>query len=184
MNLSRILSASLLLSLAVVPAVPVTDPVADPVAVALLIPRGVPVAADLLSWPLAPPHPVIGPFQAPATDYASGHRGLDLAAVPGTAVFAPVDGIVSFTGVVVDRPVVSMIHAGDLVSSVEPVVANVAVGEHVTAGQLIGQVGVGGHCADRCVHFGLRLHGRYVSPLLFLGGIPRAVLLPAPQARG
>jgi hypothetical protein len=24
----------------------------------------------------------------------------------------------------------------------------------------------------------VRVHGRYVSPLLFLGGVPRAVLLP------
>jgi hypothetical protein len=28
------------------------------------------------------------------------------------------------------------------------------------------------------VHFGVRIDGEYVSPFLFLGGIPRAVLLP------
>jgi murein DD-endopeptidase MepM/ murein hydrolase activator NlpD len=117
-------------------------------------------------------------FIAPANTYAHGHRGIDLAARTGDPVYAPADGVVSFAGVVVDRPVLSVAHAGDLISSVEPVEALVTAGEHVTAGQRIGLVGAGGHCVGVCVHFGVRLHGHYVSPLLYLGGVPRAVLLP------
>lgn len=142
-----------------------------------LLPEAVP-PVPTWGWPLAPPHTVTRSFLAPATSYAHGHRGIDLAARAGDPVFAPADGVVSFAGVVVDRPLLSVAHAGDLVSSVEPVDALVTPGQHVTAGQRIGLVGAGGHCAGACIHFGVRLHGRYVSPLLYLGGVPRAVLLP------
>ena len=131
-------------------------------------------------WPLAPPHPVLRSFQAPATVYSPGHRGLDLVAAPGLEVLSPADGVVSFAGVVVDRPLLSIEHSDGLVSSFEPVSAGVAVGDRVTAGQTVGQVADGGHCAGRCLHFGARLHGGYVTPLLYLVGVPRAVLLPPP----
>lgn len=128
------------------------------------------------AWPVAAPHPVVRPFVAPATPYAAGHRGIDIGA-PGTEVLAPADGVVSFAGVVVDRPVLSIRHAGGVVSSYEPVEASVAVGDAVTRGQLIGTL-LPGHCAGLCLHFGVRVGGAYVSPLAFLGGIPRSVLLP------
>jgi hypothetical protein len=64
------------------------------------------------------------------------------------------------------------------VSAIEPVDGVVAAGTAVAAGDAIGTVASGGHCEARCVHFGVRVHGEYVSPFLFLGGLPRAVLLP------
>ncbi|TDW31239.1 M23 family metallopeptidase [Cryobacterium psychrophilum] len=140
-------------------------------------------AATPWSWPLAPPHTIEAGFIAPLTPYVAGHRGIDVPAERGAAVFAPSAGVVSFAGVVADRPVVSIAHAGDLISSVEPVDAVVTVGDRVAAGQQVGTLAAGGHCARRCLHFGVREHGLYVSPLRFLGGLPRAVLLPN-QARG
>jgi murein DD-endopeptidase MepM/ murein hydrolase activator NlpD len=50
-------------------------------------------------------------------------------------------------------------------------------GDAVTRGDVIGTV-LPGHCATVCVHLGVRVDGQYVSPLRFLGGIPRAILLP------
>ena len=151
-------------------------------AVLLLIPIGFPPeASPALSrwaWPVEPPHHVTRPFEAPPTLYAAGHRGIDLSAQSGDPVYAPADGVVSFAGAVVDRPVLSLMHDGDLISSFEPVDVIVAEGEHVVAGQLVGLISIGGHCSARCIHFGVRLHGQYVSPLLYLVGIPRAVLLP------
>ena len=141
-------------------------------------PTVVAAAADGWRWPLPEPHRVIAPFIAPVTPYAAGHRGIDLAAQTGDTVLAPHDGVVSFAGVVVDRPVLSITQAGDLITTVEPVLALVAVGDRVQAGQLIGTVATGGHCPPRCLHLGVRLHGRYVSPLLYLSGLQRAVLLP------
>ncbi|MDF2443861.1 MAG: hypothetical protein JWR01_2064 [Subtercola sp.] len=129
-------------------------------------------------WPTDAPHPVIRPFEAPVTRYSAGHRGLDVAAVPGQPVYAVLGGTVSFAGVVVDRPLVSVSHGDGLVSSVEPVTPIVTAGETVAAGQQIGIAAISSHCELGCVHLGLRLNGEYVSPLLLLGGIPRAVLLP------
>jgi murein DD-endopeptidase MepM/ murein hydrolase activator NlpD len=129
-------------------------------------------------WPLPQPHTVSRPFEAPQTPYSAGHRGIDIAAAPGTPVYAAAAGVVSFAGVVAGRPLLSIAHPGELVSSIEPVQALVANGEHVSAGQQVGMVAVGGHCSSACLHFGVRLHGQYVSPMLLLGSIPRAVLLP------
>ena len=129
-------------------------------------------------WPLEPPVRMIAPFLAPPTPYAAGHRGIDLAAVPGTGVRAAADGVVAFAGPVAGRGVLSIDHGGGVVSAIEPVEASVAVGDRVAAGQAVGVTTTGGHCDAVCVHFGVRVHGEYVSPLWFLGGLPRAVLLP------
>ena len=164
--------------------VPDTAPGTAPGTALGTVRAGEPGTAGTWLWPLPPPHPVLRGFQAPATLYAPGHRGLDLSAKAGRQVVAPAEGIVSFTGVVVDRPVLSIEHADGLVSSLEPVSAGVAVGDRVTAGQPVGQVADGGHCAGRCLHLGARLNGGYVSPLLYLVGVPRAVLLPALILKG
>ncbi|PPL16524.1 hypothetical protein GY24_12555 [Microterricola pindariensis] len=139
-----------------------------------------PTARELArwDWPLGLPHIVVRGFQAPATRYAAGHRGIDLEAAVGTAVFAPAAGSVSFAGVVVDRPVLAIRHDGELVSSYEALESDLAAGDTVAAGQRIGVIAAGGHCDGGCLHFGVRLRGSYVSPMLLLGGMQRAVLLP------
>ncbi len=131
--------------------------------------------ADAWAWPssafrverrfVAPPHP-----------YGPGHRGLDLRTFSDTAVRAPAAGVVAFVGRVVDRDVIAIEHAGGLVSSFEPVSSTLSVGDQVGGGEVIGQVAAGGHAGT--YHFGVRLHGEYINPLLLLGGVPRAVLLP------
>lgn len=128
------------------------------------------------AWPVAPPHSIARPFIAPATPYGPGHRGVDIEST-GVEVFAPESGVVSFAGVVAGRPVLAIRHPGGLVSSGEPVSSTVAAGDVVARGQLVGIL-LPGHCSGLCLHFGVRLDGQYVSPLAYLGGIPRAVLLP------
>ncbi|MET4782587.1 M23 family metallopeptidase [Glaciihabitans sp. UYNi722] len=128
-------------------------------------------------WPVAAPHPIAKPFIAPETKYSAGHRGIDMSAPDGAVVTAPTDGVVSFAGFVVDRPVLSIRHSGGLVSSYEPVATELAEGAVVTRGRPIGVL-VAGHCAASCLHFGVRLDGEYVSPLNYLGGIERSILLP------
>jgi murein DD-endopeptidase MepM/ murein hydrolase activator NlpD len=138
-----------------------------------------PAAAETAwTWPVGPPVVMLEPFRAPPTPYAAGHRGVDLAASPGDTVRAPAGGVVSFAGPVAGRPVLSIDHGDGVVSSIEPVNSSVAAGAVVGEGEPVGAVGTGGHCDGACVHFGVRAHGQYVSPLLFLGGVPRAVLLP------
>ncbi|MFD4420221.1 murein hydrolase activator EnvC family protein [Agromyces sp. NPDC058484] len=139
---------------------------------------GGPLRIEQWRWPVAPPIRVVAPFRAPPSPYAAGHRGIDLVVEPGAGVVAPAAGVVSFAGQVAGRGVVAIDHGGGVVSAIEPVEALVAKGTPVSAGGTIADVASGGHCAAGCVHFGVRIDGEYVSPFLFLGGLPRAVLLP------
>ncbi|TQO21401.1 peptidase M23-like protein [Paramicrobacterium agarici] len=129
-------------------------------------------------WPLDGGRTITRAFEAPAEPWGSGHRGIDAAASEGQQVRAPADGVVFFAGVVVDRPVITVAHSGDVLSSFEAVRASVEEGESVERGQVIGTVSAGPHCDANCLHIGVRVHGEYVNPLIFFGGIERAVLLP------
>lgn len=115
-------------------------------------------------------------FRAPATPYGPGHRGVDLHAETGTEVVAPRAGVVSFAGLVAEKPVVSIDQGGGWVTSYEAVHPVVTAGESVVQGQLLGMVGNGSHCS--CLHFSARYQGAYVNPLLLFGQVPLAVLLP------
>jgi len=128
------------------------------------------------SWPVAEPHRIITPFEAPSEVWSPGHRGIDIE-VLDAAVVSPADGVIHFSGVVVDRPVVSIDHGGGVLSSFEPVASGLSRGDVVSRGAPVGTVQAG-HCGvTECVHVGARIDGVYVSPLMFLGGRP-AVLLP------
>src|SRR5690606_2043421 len=130
-------------------------------------------------WPIAPPHPIARAYSAPPTPYAAGHRGVDIAAASGADVVAPADGVVHFAGMVAGRPVLSIRHSGGLISSFEPVTTELAAGETVRAGDVVAQLASPiTHCSSPCLHFGVRLYGDYVSPLLLLGGVAHSVLLP------
>ncbi len=128
-------------------------------------------------WPV-PSVRIVRGYLAPAHAYGAGHRGLDLAAASGEQVRAPAGGAVAFVGTVVDRGVVTIDHGGGLVTTLEPVVDAPPPGTQVAAGDAVGLVDSGGHAAPGTVHFGVRLHGEYINPMLLLGGVPRAVLLP------
>lgn len=130
------------------------------------------------AWPLAPPRRLIRPFEAPATRYAAGHRGIDLAAAEGVAILAPVAATVYFAGAVAGRPVITLQPADGVLVSMEPALSTLAPGDTVARGEVVGAIATGGHCERRCLHLGVRVNGEYVSPLTFFGGVPRAVLLP------
>ena len=85
--------------------------------------------ADRLNWPLRPRPAVMRVFDAPSPNWQRGHRGVDLAGVPGQAVYAAGPGTVVFAGVLAGRPVVSVAHPGGLRTSYEPVVASVRPGQ-------------------------------------------------------
>lgn len=140
--------------------------------------EGVADGAAVWTWPIASPHPVVRAYLAPPTPYGAGHRGIDIGAVEGSSVFAPDDGVVHFAGVVVDRPVLSVEHAGGVLSSFEPVTSELHPGDAVHRGQVVGMLAAG-HCVDAgCLHLGARVDGQYVNPMIFLGGVRRAVLYP------
>ncbi|EOD69157.1 peptidase [Amycolatopsis vancoresmycina DSM 44592] len=129
------------------------------------------VRQSRLSWPLSPVPVVTKYFDAPETPFGAGHRGVDLAAVPGQDVLAADAGVVVFAGMVGGRPVLSVDHDGGLRTTYEPVVPKVAVGEQVYRGQVLGTV-LAGHLGcptAACLHWGVRRGEEYVDPLALTG---------------
>lgn len=136
------------------------------------------VGDSVWEWPTSSTEVVNG-FLAPLDPYGAGHRGIDIEASVGETLRAPSEATVTFARMVVDRGVVVLDHGEGVVSSVEPAEALVPVGSHVARGQEYAVVAEGPvHCVEVCVHFGVRVEGAYVSPLLWLGGARHAVLLP------
>jgi murein DD-endopeptidase MepM/ murein hydrolase activator NlpD len=117
-------------------------------------------------------------YVAPAHEYGPGHRGIDLDLQGGAVVRAPADGVVAFAGSVAGRGILTIDHGNGLVTTLEPVTTALAPGTPVVGGEDVANLGLGGHAAPGALHFGVRLDGRYINPMLLLGGVPRAVLLP------
>lgn len=135
------------------------------------------------AWPVGPvgARPaVLRGWEPPATLYGRGHRGVDLAAPPGTPVHAVAPGRVSFAGRVAGRGVVSVHLAGtSLRTTYEPVRATVTKGEEVAAGDVLGTVEpTGSHCTTSCLHWGLLRDKTYLDPLSLL---PASLLTHGPS---
>ena len=121
--------------------------------------------------PVPAPPLVLTPFAPPANRYGAGHRGVDLAAQPGSTVTAAGTGRVVFAGGLAGRGVVSVEHSGGLRTTYEPVTASVAAGSTVAAGQPIGvlEPGHAGCAPASCLHWGARLPDRvYLDPMSLL----------------
>ncbi|MER7257617.1 murein hydrolase activator EnvC family protein [Streptomyces parvus] len=135
------------------------------------------------SWPLAGRPALLRGWEPPAGPYGPGHRGVDLAAVPGARVLAAADGRVSFAGRVAGRGVLAIEVAGSgsppLRTTYEPVRPLVEKGEDVRAGQPVGVLEAGpSHCTAGCLHWGLRRGDAYLDPLSLL---PPALLRRGPS---
>ncbi|WP_282202640.1 murein hydrolase activator EnvC family protein [Kitasatospora fiedleri] len=133
-------------------------------------------------WPVGGRSGLLRRFEPPPARWAAGHRGVDLAALPGTAVRAAAPGVVTFAGLVAGRPVVVVTHPGSgappLRTTYLPVAGSVPVGTGVAAGDPIGVLTAdSGHCPVGCLHWGLLRGERYLDPLALLGS-GRARLLP------
>ncbi|ASN19595.1 M23 family metallopeptidase [Arthrobacter sp. YN] len=131
------------------------------------------------SWPLSPKPGVLRIFDPPDKPWLSGHRGVDVGpASDGGKVTAPSDGVVTFAGVVVDRPVLTIDHGDGLKSSFEPVTSELKAGDVVRKGKAIGTVEPG-HCGvSTCLHWGVRRGEVYLNPLGFVSDLRPSILLP------
>lgn len=119
---------------------------------------------------------ILKQYQQPAHRYAAGHRGIDFVASTGDPFISPTDGVVTFSGKVVDRGVLTIQVTELLLVTFEPVITDLNVGDTVAKNQIIGSVASGGHCQKECLHIGVREKGEYVNPLKFFGFKP--ILLP------
>ena len=132
--------------------------------VVLAVAGAPPAGASGGGWPL--PGAVVRGLDPPEVRWAAGHRGVDLAGEPGEVVRAPVAGVVSFAGQVGGKPVVVVSHGAER-TTLEPVHANVAVGQAVASGDEVGRLAAGhAPCpAAACLHWGLRRGQDYLDPL-------------------
>ncbi|KQZ84426.1 peptidase M23 [Microbacterium sp. Root166] len=141
-------------------------------------PDAPPPAATAWAWPVDSAR-IVQAYEAPAHRYGPGHRGIDLRSGTGDLrVSAPADGTVAFAGAVAGRGVLTIDHGDGLVTTLEPVDTALVPGAAVAKGAEVGTVAIGGHTAMGALHFGVRRHGEYINPLLLVGEVPRAVLLP------
>ncbi|MGO1524275.1 MAG: murein hydrolase activator EnvC family protein [Nesterenkonia sp.] len=148
------------------------------------VPPATPVMAqaDSATWVRPAEAAIAEEFAAPPVPWASGHRGIDLAADAEATIRAPADGVVSFSGRVVDREVLSIDHGAGYTSSFEPIDSPLDVGDSVATGEPIAELGTyddgATHCQTSCLHWGVRRHGEYINPLLMTGELEPSVLLP------
>lgn len=132
--------------------------------------------------PDRPPATVVRPYDAPAEDWGTGHRGIDLWASTGRPVRSLSAGTVAFVGTVAGVPVVTVRLGDGRRVTYQPVRATVAPGLRVERGSPLGSLATGGHCgAERsCLHVGLRDDVGYWDPTWLVRGPQRpAVLKPS-----
>jgi len=105
--------------------------------------------------------------------FHSFHSGLDFGVCSPAnpfAVYAPADGVVVFTGLKTVRGNATIIDHGEGVYSglYHQAEVYVAVGDRVTAGQLIGKIGATGRVTGAHLHWDLFVNGIQVNPLKWL----------------
>ncbi|MEU8527678.1 MULTISPECIES: M23 family metallopeptidase [Streptomyces] len=146
---------------------------------ALLLALALPVA---FVWPVGPPRPeVVRPWSPPASPYGPGHRGVDLAAPPGTPVRAAAAGVVTFAGRVAGRGVltITLPTTGDppLRTTYTPVEPVAERGTEVAAGEVVASVSATPpHCKESCLHWGLLRGDVYLNPLTLIARPPSRLL--------
>jgi murein DD-endopeptidase MepM/ murein hydrolase activator NlpD len=122
----------------------------------------------LMRWPVSNAR-ITERFTAPEKAWLAGHRGVDLNVEKGEELLAPADGVIAFVGSVAGKSVVTIRHGtmhGELTSTFEPATTDLSVGTTVESGHVFAHVeGSSDHCADVCLHWGLKGAGRdYVDP--------------------
>jgi hypothetical protein len=123
---------------------------------------------------------VLHQFLAPVSLYGPGHRGLDFVLEAEQRVLAPTSGLVTFSGPVVDRNIITIISSGGYLLSFEQICSSWRPGDFVERGLTLGKFcsinkAFESHC-ESCIHFSVRGNRGYLNPELFLGSLLPSVL--------
>ena len=127
--------------------------------------------AGATEW-LIPPvdGPIAARFDAPDSRWGPGHRGIDYAVGPGTAVRAAGAGTVTFAGPVAATAAVTIDHGGGMQTTYTDLGDTFVVADQLVAqGHVIGHSAVAHAGGIDGVHLGVLVNGRYVDPELYVG---------------
>jgi len=107
-------------------------------------------------------HPVLGGRR--------GHKGIDLAGPTGTPIYATADGVVSRADWFSSYGLyVSLEHGGSLQTRYGHMSRlNVAAGQRVRKGEIIGYVGSTGRSTGPHLHYEVRVNGEAVNPIPYM----------------
>jgi murein DD-endopeptidase MepM/ murein hydrolase activator NlpD len=143
----------------------------------VLVPAPVWAATD---WVPPVDGPIVRPFVPPAGRFGPGHRGVDYAVSPGTAVRAAGSGRVVFAGPVAGGLHVVVAHPGGLRTGYSYLSGlSVNTGEAVARGAVVGSSGGTGPSHETGVlHFSLRKGTDYIDPMWLFGAAPVIRLAP------
>lgn len=148
-----------------------------------------PAGAAASAWVRPVEGAVVRPFVAPAHRYGPGHRGVDLAAPPGTPVRAAGAGVVTFAGPVAGSLHVVVAHPRGLRTGYSFLASvSVVAGSPVAPGQELGRSGGGDPDSDHgvdVVHLSLRRGPTYLDPMILFAPVDlAAVVRLAPRPPG
>ena len=106
----------------------------------------------------------------PFTGRTEYHSGIDIAATPGTPVYAPADGVISYIGY---EPgygrIVSIDHGyGVLTRYGHNSRVYVEMGQRITRGEVIAAVGSTGRSSGPHLHYEVRVEGVPVNPMNYI----------------
>ena len=122
------------------------------------------------TWPVV--GPVIRGFVAPPNQFGAGHRGIDIGVPFGSPVHAANDGVVAFAGWIAGSLYVSIDHPDGVRTTYSWLsLAMVNEGQAVRRGDVIASSGHGHpEIQSPHLHFGARIGGTYIDPMILLGG--------------
>lgn len=108
----------------------------------------------------------------PVTGRRAAHKGIDLAAPTGTPIFATADGMVSRASWFSSYGLyVSIEHGGEIQTRYAHMSRlNVAEGQRVSKGDVIGYVGSTGRSTGPHLHYEVRVDGAAVNPVPYMNG--------------
>ncbi|MCC6926568.1 M23 family metallopeptidase [Novosphingobium sp.] len=123
-------------------------------------------------------HPVLGGRRA--------HKGVDLAQPTGTPIYATADGVISKAEWFSSYGLyIAMEHGGNIQTRYGHLSRlNVAAGQKVRKGDLIGYVGSTGRSTGPHLHYEVRIGGVAVNPVPYMQGASQPALAAAPANAG
>ncbi len=119
------------------------------------------------------PWPSEGTFTSPyGRRWGRNHNGIDIAAKPGTPIYAPAMGTVTYSDTRSGYGNYVMIDHGNgyVTTYAHMTQRNVKEGDVVLQGDLIGTVGSTGRVTGPHLHFEILLNGKYVDPMQYIAG--------------